>query len=153
MARLLLLTDSNFVNNIGAYNGRKIKNLEIKSCQSRRTALAEISTVKEGIGVLSCLDTIAAEIAASTASGIDHAIELYVSQLIFKLVEKVDESDGRLVFGIMAPLFWTSHSIESRRALNHVFRNLKVTPMTNIWTSEYFRDVQAGADGTHLPHF
>ena len=150
MARLLLVTDSNFVNNIGVYGGRKIKDLEVKSCQSRRSALTEISTVEEGIVVVACLDMIAADIAKSTISGSDNAIEMYINQLIYKMVEKVDDSDGRLAFGIMAPLFWTSHAMETKRALNHVYKSLRATSMTNIWVSDYFRDVQAGADGIHL---
>ena len=150
MARILLLADSNFINNIGAYKGKKIKDLEVKSCQSRKAVMAELATVEEGIVVLACLDMVAADIAATTIEGADHAVDYYYSQILYKMSEKVDEADGKLAFGIVAPLFWTSHSVEVKRAMNHSFRTMKITPMVNIWCSEYHRDVKAGDDGTHL---
>ena len=61
MAQLLLLADSNFQNNYGDYPGRKIKDLGIKSCQSRRVAMSELASVNKGIVVVACLDMIAAE--------------------------------------------------------------------------------------------
>ena len=112
MARLLLLSDSNFVNNIGDYKGRKIKGLEVKSCQSRKAVLSELAQADEGIVVLSCFDIIAADVAKSNVVDADRAVEVYLNQVLFKLVEKVDESDGKLAFGVAAPLFWSTHSEE-----------------------------------------
>ena len=150
MSRILLVTDSNFVNNIGAYKGQKIKNLEVKSCQSRKAVLQELTTIDEGIIVLSCLDMMAADISKSTPNNADTAVEVYINQLIYKIVDRVDETDGKLAFGVVAPLFWTSHSKPVSRALNHVFKVLKTSPLTNVWFSEYVQDVRAGNDGVHL---
>ena len=150
MARILLLADSNFVNNIGAYKGKRIKDLEVKSCQSRKAVMSELANVEEGIVVLACLDMVAADISGSSTSGADQAVDYYYSQMLYKLSEKVDESDGKIAFGIVAPLFWTSLSNEVKRAMNHSYKTMKITPMVNIWCSEYHRDVKAGADGTHL---
>ena len=150
MARVLLIADSNFKNNIGAYNGRKIKNLEIVSCQSRKSAVQELSSVEEGVVVIACLDMIASDIVKSTVGEAEGAVEVYLNQLIFKLVDKVDETDGRVAFGVVAPLFWSSHSVEIKRSLNHTFKLLKKSPLNNIWFSNYVRDINAGADGVHL---
>ena len=49
MSKLLLVTDSNFLNNIGDYKGPKIKNLEVKQCKSRKSAIEELMTIDEGI--------------------------------------------------------------------------------------------------------
>ena len=128
MAKLLLLADSNYVNNIGDYCGRRIKDLEVKSCQSRKSAMAEISGAEEGIVVVSCLDMIASDVSKSTPVGADSAVEVYYNQLLFKMVEKVDESDGKLAFGLVAPLFWTSLSEEIRRSMNHTYKLMKKAP-------------------------
>ena len=150
MAKLLLLADSNYVNNIGDYCGRRIKDLEVKSCQSRKSAMAEISGAEEGIVVVSCLDMIASDVSKSTPVGADSAVEVYYNQLLFKMVEKVDESDGKLAFGLVAPLFWTSLSEEIRRSMNHTYKLMKKAPLNNVMISDYVRGVNAGADGTHL---
>ena len=150
MSKLLLVTDSNFLNNIGDYKGPKIKNLEVKQCKSRKSAIEELMTIDEGIIVFSCLDTIAADVAKTTLNDADSAVELYINQFLFKIVERVDETDGKVLFGITAPLFWNSHPEPIRRAMNHAFKLLKRTPMDKVWFSEYFKDVFAGGDGVHL---
>ena len=150
MARLLLLADSNIKNNLGAYPGRVIKDLEVKSCQSRKAIVEGIADVEEGIVVIAGLDMIAADIAKSTVRDADNAVEMYINQLVYKMVEKVDESDGKVVFGVVAPLFWTSHSEEVKRALNHAYKLMKKTPMTKIWVADLLKEVKAGEDGTHL---
>ena len=150
MSRILLVTDSNFVNNVGAYGGRKIKNFEVKSCQSRKAVLQEIASVDEGIVIFACLDMMASDISKSTLSGADSAVEVYTNQFIYKIVDRVDETDGKVAFGIVAPLFWTSHSQPVSRALNHVFKTLKNSSLQNIWFSGYVSDVRAGVDGVHL---
>ena len=119
MAKQLLLSDSNFVNNIGDYKGRKIKGLEVKSCQSRKAVLSELAQAEEGIVVLSCFDSIAADVAKTNAVDADRAVEVYLNQVLFKMVEKLDESNGKLAFGVAAPLFWKTHSEEVKRALSH----------------------------------
>ena len=150
MSKLLLVTDSNFLNNIGGYKGPKIKNLEVKQCKSRKSAIEEITAIDEGIIVFSCLDMIASDVAKTTLSDADSAVELYINQFLFKIVERIDETDGKVLFGITAPLFWTSHSEPVRRAMNHAFKLLKRTPLDKVWFSEFFKDVYAGADGVHL---
>ena len=133
MSKILLLADSNFVNNIGAYKGRKIKNLEVKSCQSRMAVMSELAAVEEGIVVLSCWDMIAADIVRSTENGAGSAIEFYFNRIFVKMSEKVDEAGGKLAFGIAAPLFWTSLSEEVKRDMNHAFKSMKKTPVANVW--------------------
>ena len=150
MARVLLIADSNFKNNIGAHKGRKIKDLEIVSCQSRKSAVQELTSIEEGIVVIACLDMITSDIVKSTVGSAEGAVEVYLNQLIFKLVDKVDETDGRVAFGVVAPLFWTSHPVEIKRALNHTFKLLKKSPLNNIWFSNYVKDINAGNDGVHL---
>ena len=150
MAKILLIADTNFKNNIGAYKGRKIAELEVKSAQTRRAVMSELTGAEEGIVVIACLDMIAADIARTTTSEVDSAVDYYYSQLLYKLTEKVDESDGKIAFGIVAPLFWSSHAHEVKRAMNHAFKTMKKTPMANIWCSDYLKDVNAGAGGTHL---
>ena len=150
MARVMLIADSNFKNNIGAYKGRKIKDLEIFSCQSRKSVVQELASIEEGIVVIACLDMITSDIVKSTVGGAEGAVEVYINQLIFKLVDKVDETDGRVAFGVVAPLFWTSHPVEIKRALNHTFKLLKKSPLNNIWFSNYVKDINAGNDGVHL---
>ena len=150
MARILLVTDSNFINNIGDYKGRKIKNLEVKSCQSRKAVLQELAGVDEGIVVFSCLDMMAADIAATTLNGADAAVELYINQFLYKIMDKVNETEGKVYYGVAAPLFWTSHSQPVSRAMNHAFKSQKQTPIDHVWLSDYFREVRAGLDGVHL---
>ena len=150
MAKILLVTDSNFINNIGAYKGQRIKNLEVKSCQTRKAVLQELSTVDEGIVVFSCLDMMASDISKSTPSGADASVEVYINQFVFKIVDRVDETEGKVSFGIVAPLFWSSHSKPVSRALNHTFKLLKVSPLEHVWFSDYHSDVRAGVDGVHL---
>ena len=152
MSRILLVTDSNFVNNVGEFRGRKIKNLEVKSCQTRREASQEISGPSEGIVVVACLDMIAADVTINTRdfSDVERAVEHHLAQLHYKLTERVDDSDGKVAFGVVAPLFWTSHSKEARKGLNHAFKTMKETATANVWCSESMRDVKAGADGVHL---
>ena len=152
MSRLLLVTDSNFVNNVGVYRGRKIQDVEVKLCQSRVAAMAEISSMEEGILIVARLDMIAADIASQAGSPTEaeNSIELYYNQLFYKLINKVDEGNGKLAVGVVAPLFWTSHSKEAQRAMNHVYKSRKNTNMTNIWCSDYLKEVRAGVDGTHL---
>ena len=70
MAKLLLITDSNFINNVGGFKGRKLKDLKVKSCQSRRSVMQEVHSMEEGIVVLSCLDMLAADIAKSTVNNV-----------------------------------------------------------------------------------
>ena len=148
MARVMLIADSNFKNNSGAYKGRKIKDLEIFSCQSRKSVVQELASIEEGMVVIACLDMITSDIVKSTVGGAEGAVE--VNQLIFKLVDKVDETDGRVAFGVVAPLFWTSHPVEIKRARNHTFKLLKKSPLNNIWFSNYVKDINAGNDGVHL---
>ena len=152
MAKILLITDSNFLNNIGAFGGRRIKDVEVKACKSRKAVMQELSAVGEGVVVISCLDMVASDIARSNegGSGADNAIEFYFNQILYKMAEKIDELDGKVAFGVVAPLFWTSHSEAVRRAINHSYKVMRVTPMNNIWCSELLKDVKAGSDGTHL---
>ena len=150
MSRLLLITDSNFINNVGAFKGRKIKDLEVKSCQSRRIVMQEVHSMEEGIVVLSCLDMMASDISKSVATDPQAAIEHQLTQLFYTLTAKAEEAEGKLAIGVMAPLFWTSLSEETRRTLNHVYKTMKKTSVPGVWISGYFRDIQAGADGTHL---
>ena len=77
-----MLTDSNFKNNIGAYKGRKLKDLEVKACQSRKGLMHELSNAEEGIVVMSCLDMVAADIVRTNASGAENAIEFYYNQIL-----------------------------------------------------------------------
>ena len=86
MPKLLLITDSNFINNIGDFKGRQIKDLEVKSCQSKRAVMHEIHELDEGIVVFSCLDMLAADIAKSTAQDPQAAIELHLNQFFYALV-------------------------------------------------------------------
>ena len=150
MARLLLLADSNFKNNIQAYPGHRIKDLETKSCQSRQAVISELVSVEEGIVVISCMDLLAADVIKSTVGEADGAVELYFNHLFHKLIDRVVETDGKVAFGVVAPLFWRSFSAEVKRSMNHVFKNMKKTPMNKIWISGYVKDVWAGADGIHL---
>ena len=150
MAKLLLLADSNYVNNIGDYGGRKIKDLVVKSCQSRRSAMSEISGAEEGIVVVSCLDMIASDVSKTTPVGADAAVEVYYNQLLFKMVERVDEADGKLAFGLVAPLFWTSLTNEVHRSMNHTYKLMKKAPLNNILISDYVKGIKAVEDGTHL---
>jgi len=63
MAKLLLLTDSNYINNSRKYLGPKIKDLEVKPCMNKGSLMGELSGVKEGLVVIACLDLIASEAA------------------------------------------------------------------------------------------
>ena len=150
MARLLLLADSNFLNNYGAFKGPKIQGLEIKSCQNRVTVLNELAGIEEGIVVVSCLDMIASEVSKNNANELDRSVDIYLSQLLYKLVDKIDEANGKLAVGIIAPLFWSSHLAVARKDLNHFHKTLKMSPLDRIWVSDNLRNVKAGADGTHL---
>ena len=150
MANLLLITDSNFINNVGAFKGRKIKDLDVKSCQSRRAVMQEIHSLEEGIAVFSCLDMVTADIVKSTVNDVQEAVEFHLNQFYYALTQKVEEADGKLAIGIVAPMFWISLSEETRRTLNHVYKSMKKTPVKGIWISGYFRDIQTGVDGTHL---
>ena len=152
MSRLLLVTDSNFLNNVGGYKGRKIGNLEVKSCQSRRTAMATINGAEEGILIVACLDMIAADIAKSTSNvhEIDRVIEMSYDQLFQDLIEKVEEAKGALAVGVVAPLFWTSHSKEAARAMSHAYKLRLDSTMKNIMCTDFLRGIRAGVDGTHL---
>ena len=150
MSRLLLITDSNFINNIGDFKGRKIKDLEVKSCQSRRAVMHEAYALEEGIVVFSCLDMLAADIVKSTANEAQAAIEHHLNQLFYTLAGKVEEADGKLAVGVMAPLFWSSLSEETRRTMNHAYKTMKKASVKGIWISGYFGGIQVGADGTHL---
>ena len=84
MAKILLITDSNFLNNIGAFGGRRIKDVEVKACKSRKAVMQELSAVGEGVVVISCLDMVASDIARSNegGSGADNAIEFYFNQIL-----------------------------------------------------------------------
>ena len=57
MARLLLFADSNFLNNIGDFPGRKIKNLEVRSCKSKKELISELTGINQGVVVVACLTT------------------------------------------------------------------------------------------------
>ena len=149
MAKLLLLADSNFSNNYGDYSGRKIKDLEVKSCQSRRAAMLEIGSSEEGIVVVACLDMVAADVVKTTPVDADRAVEVYYNQLLLKLVEKVDESEGKLAFGVIAPMFWTSIPLPVRRSMSHTYKLMKLAPLSGIRFTDFMK-VKAGADGTHL---
>ena len=150
MARLLLLADSNFENNYGKFKGPKIVNLEFKSCQSRKVALQELDKIEAGVVVVSCLDLIAADVAKSNPDDVDGAIDVYLNQLLYKLIDCADQADGKLHIGVMAPIFWSSHSVPAKRALNHFFKNMKLKSFENIMVSDLLRDIHAGADGVHL---
>ena len=150
MARLLLLSDSNFCNNLGDFRGAKISELQVKSCQSRRAAMTELSTFEERILVIACLDMIAADVAKNSSANADEAVEMYYSQLLYKVIEKIDEADGKMAVGIVAPIFWSSHSEPVKRGMNHAYRLMMRTPPTNVWFSDFMREVNTGADGVHL---
>ena len=152
MSKILLVTDSNFVNNIGEFRGRRIKNREVKSCQTRRVAMQEISGPEEGIVIVAVMDMIAADVAINTSdiSDVERAVEHHLAQRHYKLTERVDETDGKVAFGVMAPIFWSSHSMEAKKGLNHAFKTMKDTATANVWCSDSMRDVKAGADGVHL---
>ena len=151
MARILLLADSNFSNNVGVFRGRKVRNLEWKSCQSRKSALDEINLFEEGILVVACLDMIAADVTKnSSVDNADNAVEVYYSQLLYKLIEKVDDGNGRVAVGVVAPLFWSTHPAPVSRSMNHAYKLMKKSPLNKIWLGEYMRDVNVGVDGVHL---
>ena len=150
MARLLLLADSNFQNNYGNYPGRKIKDLGIKSCQSRRVAMSELASVNEGIVVVACLDMIAAEVSKSTPDQASEAVEVFYNQILHKLIECVDMADGKLAVGVVAPIFWTTHSAPVKRSMHHAYKLMKKVSLQGIYFTEYMKDVNAGPDGTHL---
>ena len=150
MARLLLLADSNFRNNIQAYPGPKIRDLELRSCQSRQAIISELASVEEGIVVISCLDILAADVIKTTVGEADGAVELNLNRLFHKLIDRVEETDGKVAFGVVAPLYWRCFSAEVKRAMSHVVKNMRKTPMTKIWISGDIKDVWAGADGVHL---
>ena len=150
MARLLLLADSNFENNYGKFKGPKIAHLEFKSCQSRKVVMQELDKIDSGVIVVSCLDMIVADVAKSNPTDADGAIDVHLNQLLYKLMDCVDQADGKLHIGVMAPIFWSSHSVPAKRALNHFFKNLRLKSLENITASELLRDIHAGADGVHL---
>ena len=77
------------------------------------------------------LNMLAADIAKNAVSDADCDVKVYFGQMLSRLIEKVDESVGLLANGVVAPLFWTSHSVEAKR-MNHTFKLLKATPLTNI---------------------
>ena len=149
MAKLLLLSDSNFSNNYGDYSGRKIKELEVKSCQSRRAAMLEIGSAEEGIIVVACLDMVAADVVKTTPVDADRAVEVYYNQLLLKMVEKIDDADGKIAFGVVAPMFWSSLPLPVRRSMSHTYKLMKLAPLNRIWFTD-FKKAKAGADGTHL---
>ena len=111
--------------------------------------MSEVSDLKEGIAVVACLDMIASDVIKTTPNEADRAIEVYYNQLLFKIVEKVDESDGKLAVGVVAPLFWTPLTKEAKRSMNHTYKLMMKSPLQNVWFTEYMKDVNAGADGTH----
>lgn len=150
MARLLLLADSNFKNNIQDYPGQRIRGLEVQSCQSRQAVISGIAGVEEGIVVIACLDMIASDVVKTTVGEADNAVEMYYNHLFHKIIDRVDETDGKVAFGVVAPLFWRSLSEEVKRSMNHVFKNMMKTSMNKIWLSGYVKDVWAGTDGVHL---
>ena len=112
--------------------------------------MSELAVAEDGIVVVSCLDMVAADIVRSTPNDADRAIEIYYNQLLLRLVDKVDEADGKLAIGVVAPLFWTSLPKEVRRSMHHTYKLMMNSPLQNIWFTEYLKDVKAGADGTHL---
>ena len=101
------------------------------------------------IVVVACLDMFAADVIKTTPVDADRAIEVYYNQLLLKLVEKVDEADGKLAFGVVAPLFWTTLTLPVKRAMSHTYKLMKLAPLQKIWLTDFMK-VKAGADGTHL---
>ena len=89
MSKLLLITDSNFLNNVGDYGGMKIKNLEVKACKSRKAVMQELAAADEGVVVIASLDMMAADIARSkeAGQGADAAVEFYFNQIFYKMTE------------------------------------------------------------------
>ena len=112
----------------------------------------EINLVEDGIVVIACLDMVAADIARSTSasSSPDRAVEVYLAHLHHKLIDKVDEADGKLVFGVVAPIYWSTHPTEVKRALRHAYECMKHLTVEKIWFSDPTFGINAGADGVHL---
>ena len=150
MANLLLLADSNFTNNIKDYSGPMLQHLQVKSCQTRKAIMSEVGLAEEGIVVIASLDMMAANIARSTAANPYRAVEVYLNHFYHKLIDKLDESDGRLAFGVVAPLYWSSHANEVKRALRHSYECMKNLPVEKIFFSDPAFGINAGADGVHL---
>ena len=63
---------------------------------------------------------------------------------------KVDEADGKLAFGIVAPIYWTKYSAEVKKALHHTYKSLKQNALPHIFVGDPPKHVKAGADGIHL---
>ena len=147
---LILTAASNFANNINGYEGRRVKDLVFRSCSTRRAVMAEVNLINEGILVVASLDTIAADVAKSTPTDPGRALEVYINQMLYAMMGKVDEADGKLAYGIVAPIYWTRHSAEVKKSLHHAYKTLKGNTLTSIFVGESLRHVKAGADGVHL---
>jgi hypothetical protein len=130
--------------------GPRIRDLEVKSCQSKRFLLDELSGVRDGIVVVACLDLIAAEAAKKAPQAQDRAIELAFNHIIWKIVDVLEEADGKLVCGIVAPIFWKEHSELVRDAMHHAYRVAQKAPVPNLLMTDYLRGMKVGGDQVHL---
>lgn len=153
MAKLLLLADSNYAQNIRSFQGTRIKNLQFVECQSKRAVLTELGSVYEGIVVIANLDNVAAEAAKGAIDAQDRAVELHLEHLLLKVMERLEEADGRLVCVFFAPIYWKSHSEQVRSGLAHAYELYQKSPITNLILTTYAPDLKVGPDGVHLiPH-
>jgi hypothetical protein len=152
MARLLLLTDSNYIKNSAPelYKGPRIKNLEVKNCQNKRTLFSEMSGMREGIMVIACLDLIAAEAATTNPDLPDRAVELAFNHIVWKVMDLLEEADGKLACGIVAPVFWLDHSDTVTGAMNHAYKIIRDSPVTNLYMTDYASGLKIGPDRVHL---
>jgi len=150
MARLLLLADSNFVDNARKFTGPKVKSLEVKNCQNKMTVLNEVSVMTEGILVFACIDLIAAEAAQGALGSQDAAAEMAFNQVIWKIIDLLNRSNGKLACGIIAPIFWRSHSRMTRRGIHHAYQTALKNPVPGLFMTEYHTGLSIGRDRVHL---
>jgi hypothetical protein len=150
MGRLLLLTDSNFIDNYDKYCGPKVKNLDVVNCQNKSVLLAQLAGIREGIVVISCLDLIASEAAITSLGSQDRAVELAFNHILWKVIDILEESDGKLACGIMAPIFWRSHSKLTREGLHHAYTLAKENPVRHLFMTDYTNGLSIGSDRVHL---
>lgn len=151
MAKLLLLTDSNYINNSRSYLGPKIKNLQVVSCQNKASLMSELAGVREGIVVVACLDLIASEAAAkSIKSAQDAAVELAFNHVLWKAMDLLEEAEGRLALGLVPPIFWRDHSKLTVQGLHHAYMLAQKSQPSQLWIPDYMSGMIVGRDQVHL---
>jgi len=80
----------------------------------------------------------------------DRAVELAYNHILWKVMERLDDGEGQLAVGVVAPIFWRAHSKPTWDGMHHAYSLARKYPVQRLFFSEYVPGLGMKKDRIHL---